>query len=261
MSAARRSVTLFYPMYNELKSIEPTTRKALQVMSSSADDFEILIIDDGSTDGSEKIADQLAAEDRHIKVIHHQGNRGYGQALRTGWANASKDIVVYTDCDEPVDLWKIPEALAHMDNYDMVVGYRLNRWEGWRRFIYSKGYNALVRLLFGVRVRDINFSFKLIGRDLLQKLRLSAGSVFIDGELLAEAARYHPKIDQMPVHYLPRKHGASHFDSIRAATYTLEEIWAYWQRRRHESKEEVSAPGAVNANAASAGYESQAKRL
>jgi glycosyltransferase involved in cell wall biosynthesis len=260
MPTARRSVTLFYPMYNEKKSVEPTTRKALQVMSSSADDFEILIIDDGSTDGSEQIADQLAAQDSHIRVIHHQGNKGYGQALRTGWASASKDIVVYTDCDEPVDLWKIPEALALMDSYDLVIGYRLNRWEGWRRFIYSKGYNALVRLLFGVRARDINFSFKLIRRELLQKLRLGAGSVFIDGELLAEAARYHPKIHEIPVQYLPRKHGASHFDSIRAATYTLEEIWAYWQRRRRESKGAVGALGAVNPSAASTGYESQAKR-
>ncbi len=241
MPAPRRRVTLFYPMYNEARSVEPMTRKALQVMREVAEDFEILIIDDGSSDGSGQIADRLAQEDPHIRVIHHQGNQGYGQALRTGWANATKDIVVYTDCDEPVDLWLIGEALDHMEGHDLVVGFRLNRWEGWRRFIYSKVYNGLVRLLFGVSVRDVNFSFKLIRRELLQRLNLGAGSVFIDGELLAEAMRFHPRIYQMPVQYLPRKHGASHFDSLGAATYTFEEIVAYWQRRRQHARRATQA--------------------
>jgi glycosyltransferase involved in cell wall biosynthesis len=254
MVVPHRSVTLFYPMYNELQSIEPMTRKALQVMQTVADDFEILIVDDGSSDGSEKIADELAASDPRIRVIHHQGNKGYGQALRTGWANAAKDIVVYTDSDEPVDLWLIGEALDHLDGHDMVIGYRLNRWEGWRRFIYSNIYNGLVRVLFGVHVRDVNFSFKIMRRELVQKLRLGAGSVFIDGELLAEAMRYRPRIYQMPVQYLPRKHGVSHFNSLRAATYTLEEIWAYWQRRREQSREIKTA-----ATMTAVGYDSPIK--
>ncbi len=250
MVPLRRRISLFYPMYNELKSVESMTRKAVQVLETLTDDFEVLIIDDGSSDGSEKLADQLAAADPRIRVIHHQGNKGYGQALRTGFASASKDIVIYTDCDEPVDLWLIPDAVQHLDDHDMVIGYRLNRWEGWRRFAYSKVYNNLVRLLFGVHVRDINFSFKLIRREQLQKLRLGAGSVFIDGELLAEAARYHLKIYQVPVQYQPRKHGVSHFNSIRAATYTFEEIMAYWQRRRQQAHDKSAA-----ANAVSAGYD------
>jgi glycosyltransferase involved in cell wall biosynthesis len=237
-------------MYNELKSVEPMTRKALQVMETVADDFEILIIDDGSSDGSQKIADELAKSDPRVRVIHHQGNKGYGQALRTGFASASKDFVIYTDCDEPVDLWLIGDAFARLEGHDMVIGYRLNRWEGWRRFIYSNVYNMLVRVLFGVRVRDVNFSFKLLRREGLQKLRLAAGSVFIDGELLAEAARNHFKIAQMPVQYLPRKHGVSNFNSVRAATYTFEEIWSYWQRRRQPQTSPVQQP-----SPASAGYE------
>lgn len=225
-------ITLFYPMYNELQSLEPITRKALAVLQSLDRDFEILIIDDGSSDGSEHLADRLAASDPRIRVIHHPTNHGYGQALRTGFASATKDIVIYTDCDEPADLWLIREALPRLEQFDMVIGYRLNRWEGVRRFAYSVGYNTLVRLLYGVRVKDINFSFKLFRREHVQKMRLGAESVFIDGELLAEAARLRLSIYQMPVQYQPRKHGTSKFNSVRAATHTLREILAYRRRRR-----------------------------
>lgn len=226
------SITLFYPMYNELKSVAYITHKALTVLKAVCEDFEILIIDDGSSDGSEKLAEELAAKNPNVRVIHHERNQGYGQALRTGFASASKDVVIYTDCDEPADLWLIPAVLTQMDEHDMVIGYRLNRWEGVRRFLYSKIYNNLIRILFGVKARDINFSFKAIKRDALQKLHLAAGSVFIDGELLAEAARHQLRIYELPVVYQPRKYGVSHFNSLRAATYTLQEIQAYWQRRQ-----------------------------
>lgn len=226
------SISLFFPMYNEVDSVEGMIQKALVVLQKVTNDFEIIIVNDGSTDGSEILADRLAAANPHVHVIHHQGNKGYGQALRTGFASASKDIVMYTDCDEPADLWLIRDALPHFANHDMVIGYRLNRWEGIRRFIYSLGYNAMVRLLFGVHVRDINFSFKLIRRDALKHITLSAESVFIDGELLAEATRLGLRIYQIPVEYRARKYGVSHFNSIRAATHTLEEIWTYWRLRR-----------------------------
>ncbi len=236
MSLLNHSVTLFYPVYNEVDSIRLITDKALQVMQQAASDFEILIIDDGSTDGSGQIADELAAVDPHIRAIHHNGNQGYGQALRTGFTRATKDVVIYTDADEPVDLWRIPEALRYLENYEMVIGYRLKRSEGLRRLLFSKVYNLLVRILFGVHVHDINFSFKLIRRTELQKLHLAAGSAFIDGELLAEVARHHLRIFEMPIQYLPRKFGESKFNNLRAATFTLEEIWMYWQRRRIEAQ-------------------------
>jgi glycosyltransferase involved in cell wall biosynthesis len=226
-------VTLFFPMHDERESVRPMAEKALGVLAGFTPDFELLIVDDGSRDGSGELADALAAEDARVRVVHHAVNRGYGQALRTGFAEARGDIVAYTDCDEPADLQLLPEAVRLFDDaaLDMVIGYRLQRDDTPRRWLYSKGCNLLVRVLFGVRVRDVNFAFKLIRRQALRRLSLQAESAFIDGELLSEAARHGLRLAQIPVVYRLRAHGHSHFDSLGAATAALKDLWRYWRRR------------------------------
>ena len=230
-------VTLFCPVHDERESLPALVEKALGVLGGVTPDFELLIVDDGSRDGSGELADAAAAEDARVRVVHHARHRGYGQALRTGFTEARGDVVAYTDCDEPGDLHLLPDALRLLDDpaLDLVVGYRLQRADTPRRWLYSKGYNLLVRALFGVRVRDVNFSFKLIRRDALRRLSLQAESAFIDGELLIEAARQGLRLAEIPVIYRARVHGHSHFDSLGAATATLGEIWSYWRRRRRRA--------------------------
>lgn len=221
-------------MHDERESLPPLLAKALEVLAGLTPDFELLIVDDGSRDGSGELADALAAADARVRVVHHARNLGYGQALRTGFAEARGDIVAYTDCDEPADLRLLPEAVRRFDDgaLDMVIGYRMQRADSPRRWLYSKCNNLLVRVLFGVRARDVNFSFKLIRRDALRRLTLQADSAFIDGELLSEAARHGLRLAEIPVVYRARVHGRSHFDSLGAAAATLREIWRYWRRRR-----------------------------
>ncbi len=227
-------VTLFVPMHDELESLEPFVRKALAVLSGVTPDFELLIVDDGSRDGSGELAERLAQSDPRVRVARHGTNLGYGSALRTGFAAARGDVVAYTDCDEPADLALLPAALRLFDDpaVDMVAGYRLAREEGLRRWLYSRSYNALVRTLFGVQARDVNFSFKLVRRQALLQARLSARSAFIDGQLLSEAARLGWRIREVPVEYQARTHGASHFNSLRPAWAALGEILRYWWTRR-----------------------------
>ncbi len=227
------SLTLFFPMYNEKETVARMTNKALGVLETLVTDYEVIIVDDASHDGSEQIADELARQHPRVRVVHHPQNLGYGAALRTGLQSATKELVFYTDCDEPVDLHEIERALALIGpDADLVLGYRIKRYDTLRRFIYSKVYNLLCRLLFDIRARDVNFSFKLLKREILEHVRLSAGSVFIDGELLAEAVRCGYEIVEIPVEYFPRRSGKSSFDSLSAAFYTLEEILAYWRRTR-----------------------------
>ncbi len=227
------SLSIFFPMFNEKATIERVVNKALTVLAALAHDYEVLIVDDGSSDGSEQIADDLARQHPQVRVIHHPHNLGYGAALRTGFQNATKDLVFYTDSDEPVDLWELRRALPLIGpDADLVIGYRIKRYDTLRRFIYSKVYNFLCRLLFGLHVRDVNFSFKLVKHEVLQRVRLGAGSTFIDGELLAEAVRYRYRIAEIPIAYFPRRAGRSSFDTLRAAFHALGEMLAYWWRTR-----------------------------
>jgi glycosyltransferase involved in cell wall biosynthesis len=220
------------PIYNEAALVEPVVRKAVTVLEAIGVEFEVIAVDDGSVDGSGAIADAIAAADARVRVIHHTHNQGYGQALRTGFAAGTHDVVAYTDIDEPADLWLLREALPHLTTHDLVIGYRIERSGTPRRRAFTWGYNTLVRILFGVRVHDINFSFKLIRRGALRSMHLGARSVFIDGELLVEAKRLNLRTFEMPVREQERTVGTSHFDGLRAATGTLREIARYWARRR-----------------------------
>jgi glycosyltransferase involved in cell wall biosynthesis len=226
-------ISLVLPMYNERVTIGRVVAKALDVLGDLTPDYEVLIVDDASSDGSERIAGELAQRYARVRTLRQPRNLGYGCALRTGFASAAKAWVVYTDSDEPVDLREIGRAmtLAH-PGVDLVIGYRIRRHDTPRRFVYSKTYNLLCRALLGLNVRDVNFSFKLMRRAVLERIHLRAGSVFIDGELLAEALRCGYHIVEMSVQYLPRRDGKSSFDGLDAALYALQEMIGYWWRTR-----------------------------
>lgn len=225
---SRKSLSVFIPVYNEDKIIDDSMLAILEVIESIADDYEILIVNDGSTDNSkEKILKWVEKCDR-VKLIEHKTNLGYGLALRDGFKNATKDLIFYTDMDIPVDLNEIRKTLPLMEVYDLVIGYRINREDTPRRFIYSKIYNLLLRILFNVKAKDANFSFKCVKRAVIEKINLTAKSGFIDGELLAEAIRNNFSIKEIPLIYRPRKYGKSNFDGLKTAIFTAKEIVFYW---------------------------------
>lgn len=232
------SLSVFFPVYNEIKNITRVLERALEVVPHLGyDDYEILFVDDGSRDGSDQVIEAWMARDPHIRLVCHGENHGYGAALRTGFTSAKNDLVFYTDSGLPVDLIDLEEALMFAGEADLVIGYRIDRHETLRRAVYSRVYNLLMRLLFGVRVRDVNFSFKLVHRRVLERITLTAETVFIDGQLLAEATRYGFRIQEIPVEYHPRCNGWSNFDSLRVAWDTLSEMLEYWLVRLRQRGE------------------------
>jgi glycosyltransferase involved in cell wall biosynthesis len=226
-----RSFSIFFPMYNERENIRETLEAAHKVVPTLGfDRWEIIVVDDGSKDDSPEVVRAFAREaglEGRLRVVRHTVNQGYGRALATGFGAAEHDLVFYTDSDLPVDLADLKRALPLIEDADLVIGYRAERQETLRRKVYSRIYNRLMRVLFGVQVRDVNFSFKLARKSAVQDIKLSAKSVFIDGELLAEARRHGLRIVELPIQYQPRKHGTSSFDSPKAALATLREMLAY----------------------------------
>lgn len=204
-----KSLSLVLPMYNEIGYVRETVSKAISALESFISDFEIIIVDDASNDGSEKIADSLSRGDARIRVIHHIGNRKLGGALKTGFYNATKDIIIYTDMDLPFDLSVLKDIYPLISEFDIITGYRKNGRESLLRAFYSKGYNLLINYIFRVNIKDVNFSLKMFRREILNDIELKSEGSFIDAEFLAKARKIGCSIRELGVDFRPRVHGAS----------------------------------------------------
>lgn len=224
------SLSVIFPMFNEKHYICRTVAKNLDVLKDTTDDYEIIIVDDASSDGSERIVDELSSQTGCVKVVHHKTNRQLGGSLKTGFMAASKMNVLYSDMDMPFDLLEIKRALSilYEKDADMVSVYRLNRiGEGVKRCVYSVFYNILIMLLFGIKVKDINFYFKIIRADLLRRLDLRSEGSFIDAEMLIKAKRLKAKVIQFGTVYFSREGSYSRLSSLSVILKILREMFAF----------------------------------
>ncbi|HUG53116.1 MAG TPA: glycosyltransferase family 2 protein [Vicinamibacteria bacterium] len=229
------SITVVFPMYNEEAYIRRAVASAREVLEASLPDWEIVIVDDGSLDATAAIAEALAAEDPRVRLVRHGANRRLGGSLRSGYGAATKDLVFYTDADLPVDLHQLPRAvrLLEYQQADVVAGYRFDRTsEGFVRAVYTFCYNHLVRVLFGLRVRDVNFAFKLFRRSVLQRFTLTSEGSFIDAEFLLRARKAGCSIVQIGLDYFPRTRGTSTLASVPVILDILREMAARWRELR-----------------------------
>ena len=215
------SLTIFYPMWNEQDTIHRAVNAAFEagdalIAEGEIARYDVLIVDDASTDATGEMADQLAASDERVSILHHPVNRKLGGTIKTGFENARGELVLYTDADLPFDMAEVTKAVRLLRIYeaDIVSAYRFDRTgEGVRRLVYSYVYNHLVQTLFGLRLRDMNFAFKLIRRSTLDLVELKSEGSFIDVELLARSKRLGFEIIQFGVDYFPRTRGISTLSS------------------------------------------------
>jgi glycosyltransferase involved in cell wall biosynthesis len=222
-----RSVSLVVPMFNEEKSVSRLLDVAIPALEEHADDWEIVLVDDGSTDATLWLAQTRAEAEPRLRVIAHASNRGLGGTLRTGFAAARRDWILYSDCDLPWDFAETGRLFraAEITGADVVSAYRLDRTgEGVLRSLYSFVYNGLVHLLLGIVLRDVNFSCKLIRRSLLDTLTLKSEGSFIDAELLARCVARGAVIQQVGLDYFPRTRGLSTLTSPRTVLTILREM-------------------------------------
>lgn len=227
-------LSVFYPMWNEEDYIERALHfgeQACRDLIERGDiaEYELIVVDDKSTDRTAEIADRLAAADPRIRVIHHDHNRKLGGSMKTGFGAATGDLVLYTDADLPFDMHELPRAVRLLRDYDVdiISAYRFDRTgEGWLRAIYTWAYNGLIKAAFGVKVRDINFAFKLCRRRIFDHVELKSEGSFIDAELVIRATRMGYEIMQMGVDYFPRTRGESTLSSPGVILTMLREMWS-----------------------------------
>ncbi len=229
------SISVVFPMWNEEAYVRRAVKAAKDILQEITADHEIVIVDDASTDSTGRIAEELSRADPTLKVLHNATNRKLGGTLRVGFAAASKDLVLYTDADLPFDLQELPRAvrLLEYQQADLLSAYRFDRTlEGPLRFVYTFCYTQLVRLLFGLRVRDVNFAFKLFRRSLLLRFPLKSEGSFIDAEFLIRSRKAGAVMIQIGVDYFPRARGQSTLARPGVILGLLREMLGLWPELR-----------------------------
>lgn len=236
MTAADRTntptISAVVPVYNEENNVESAVTTLMGVLAEGFTDYEILIVESGSTDLTAEIADRLAASDSHIRVIHQISREGLGSAIRLGFANSTMDYILYIDGDEPFDVGEIARIIPLLNTNDVVIGYRIGERESFKRKLFSSVYNGLIQFFFRLNVRDVNFSMKVVSRHLLKKLRLQANGCFYDAELVAEIRRTGTEIYELGFVYTPRTHGESSLDKLSVILNILVEMCGYFVKRK-----------------------------
>ncbi|MDQ3149622.1 MAG: glycosyltransferase family 2 protein [Chloroflexota bacterium] len=238
---ARPRLTFFFPAFNEEENLAETVRRAIDEIGPLVDgSIEVLVVDDGSTDRTPEMADALVAADIRVRV-HHQENRGYGGALRAGFANASGELICFSDGDLQFDLSEMSRLLSRLEDPAMravnaVIGYRIKRRDPPHRIFIAKSYNAIVSALFGLRVRDIDCAMKLFRREVFDGLPLDTDSPFLSAELLIKLRARGERLAQIGVNHFPRTAGINTGASFGKILRTFRDIGklrlALWTRRR-----------------------------
>jgi glycosyltransferase involved in cell wall biosynthesis len=223
-------ISIVLPAYNECENIPIVVGRVLEKMSTLVDSFEVVLVDDGSRDATREAAMELVEEHYPtVRLTVHDVNRGYGAAIRTGFAHARGDLVFYTDSDNQFDVGDLEHFLPLMDAWDLIVGFRVYRYDTVLRSLLSWIYNRIVRVLFRVRVRDVDCAFKLFRREVLEKITIESNDFFVDAELVAKARKWNFRLLEKGVRHYPRVAGET---TVRASDIpeTLKRIALMWKR-------------------------------
>src|SRR5688572_26164992 len=225
----RISLTAFFPAYNDEHTIEKIVRTVVEEMRKVTDDFEVLVVNDGSRDSTPQILNRLCAELPFFRAIHHPENLGYGAALITGFTNARKDIIFYTDGDGQYDVREIHNLLTQMrPNVDMVNGYKIKRSDPWYRILIGDLYRRTMRWAFRLSIRDVDCDFRLFRRHIFDKISLESRSGVICVEMAKKFQLAGFRMVEIPVSHYPRLHGSSEFFRVRHLMHTFRGLAHIW---------------------------------
>jgi glycosyltransferase involved in cell wall biosynthesis len=230
------SVSAFFPCYNDEHSIAGMVRDVRAALDGAVDEFEIIVIDDGSTDGSLAVLNGLAVEVPELRIVEHTTNRGYGGALQSGFAAATKQWIFYTDGDAQYDAREVVRCLdAASDDVDIVQGFKVGRGDAWYRRVIGRCYHHVVKLLFGLPVRDTDCDFRLIRASTMESIALTSTSGVICVELMHALTRADARFVEVGVSHHWRPHGRSQFFRLPRIAMSAQQLVVLWWRVRVRS--------------------------
>jgi glycosyltransferase involved in cell wall biosynthesis len=223
-------LSVFFPAYNDSGTIASLVIRAVQVAATLTPDFEVIVINDGSRDSTPIILDELARlYPGKVRIVHHQRNQGYGGALRSGFATATKELVFYTDGDaqyDPAEMALLWEKMT--PDVDWVNGYKISRSDPFHRVVIGRVYHHVVKVLFGFKVRDVDCDFRLIRRRVFDVVRLEKSSGVICLEMMKKFHDAKFRVAEVPVHHFHRAYGTSQFFNFRRLWKTGIDVLRLW---------------------------------
>jgi len=237
LRARAAGLSVFFPAYNDSGTIASMVIRTVQTASKLTPDFEIIVVDDGSADGTADIADELARTYPQVRAVHHPINRDYGAALQTGFRSATKDLIFYTDGDAQYDPTELGTLWSRIDGADLVNGYKISRADPLHRIVIGRVYHYIVSALFGLRLRDVDCDFRLMRRSIFEKINLEKTSGIICVEMMKKIQDGGFRIVEVPVHHYHRAFGRSQFFNYRRLFRTGRDLLVLWYalvvRREH----------------------------
>lgn len=230
MSKRKEGISVILPAYNEDANIVNAINQALGVIPNITDDWEIIVVDDGSTDRTSEVIKKYNSLNERFIPIRHPSNRGYGAALKSGITNAKKDLIFFCDSDLQFDIMEIDKLLLWIDSYDIVIGYRVKRQDSFQRRLNAFGWNLVVRLLLKIKVRDIDCAFKMFRRQVFDKIKIDAVGAMVNTDILAQSVKFGFKIKEVPVTHYPRLKGRQTGAKLRVIFKAFRELFRLYRK-------------------------------
>jgi len=225
-----KGLSAFFPAYNEEANVGQMCASLKTVLPEIAEDYEIIIVNDGSKDKTREIADQLAKEDNRIRVVHHERNLGYGAAIRSGIKASSDNYIFFTDGDNQFDVSQLSHFVPFVSQYEAVIGFRLKRQDNWVRKLNAWAWNRLVGLMFDLKVKDIDCAFKLFNRKVFDDIRLESSGAMISTEMLVKILKQGYSIHEIGILHSPRLAGKQTGANIRVVLRAFKELFCFYKK-------------------------------
>ena len=227
---APSGLSIFFPAYNDAGTIASLVIRSVQVASTLTGNYEVIVVNDGSKDDTPRILDELSrVYPQHVRIIHHEKNRGYGGALRSGFAAATKEFIFYTDGDAQYDPAEMTELWGRMtDGVDWVNGWKISRADPLHRIVIGRAYHHMVKILFGLKVRDVDCDFRLMRRKIFDVVRLEKDSGVICLEMMKKFQDAGFRVAETPVHHFHRAYGKSQFFNFPRIYRTAIDVMKLW---------------------------------